>query len=444
VAPLLESRIKSSHELQTVREMVGSKNNEWGATRIWHSHTPRDTMPATAQPFFLFSVFVGLVLPFSPFFLAILETYGIQDIHLHPKSVTLLAVFAYAYEALIGIKLSVAYFCHLFSLRSSGLNQSSGCISFIPTAGMEGDFIDLKWMKKVEDFRSCWLFVNTLEESELFLVTGVPPTKLTTWASEALPEEALKTLRPRIHDLQKAGVTGTMVGVEFVTRRIAPLQDHRRNIWGHRARDDLWLHVSELNADAREEVIRAFFSSTSLPSIPRLALPIFNLGARETSRVTAGVLKFNAWGLFLADGVVPGPLPSSPGASSEQDLAARGAGPAASGDLDDGAESGERLARWKRSESTVVLSDSSDGETALPDQPTRGDADASSSRDLEEEERQARLEAERRSKFNDERASRRPEAGTPHGKKPAGEPSAPPPPSFALPGKRGWVERDAS
>jgi hypothetical protein len=78
----------------------------------------------------------------------------------------------------------------------------------------------------------------------------------------------------------------------------------------------------------------------------------------------------------------------------------------ASGDLDDdGTKSGERLAHPRRSESTVVLSDSSDDESALPDQPTGGDADTSSSRDLEEEERQARLEAERHSKFNDEHAS---------------------------------------
>jgi hypothetical protein len=83
-----------------------------------------------------------------------LETYGIQAIHLHPKSVTLLAVFAYACEAWIGIKPSVAYFRHLFSLWSSGLNQNSGCVSFIATIGTEGDFIDLKWMKKVEDFQS--------------------------------------------------------------------------------------------------------------------------------------------------------------------------------------------------------------------------------------------------------------------------------------------------
>jgi hypothetical protein len=57
--------------------MVGSKNSEWGATRIWHGRTPRDTLPKTAQPFFLFSVFASLVPLFSPFFLAILETYGI-------------------------------------------------------------------------------------------------------------------------------------------------------------------------------------------------------------------------------------------------------------------------------------------------------------------------------------------------------------------------------
>jgi hypothetical protein len=159
----------------------------------------------------------------------------------------------------------------------------------------------------------------------------------------------------------------------------------------------------------------------------------------------AGILKFNAAVLFLADGVVPGPLPSAPAARSEQDSMARGTGPLASGDLDDdGAESGEQLARQRRPEGIMVLSDSSDDESTLPDQPTGGDANVSSSRGLEEEERHARLEAEHHSKFNDERASRRPEAGTSHGKKPTGESFAPSPPASALPAKRGWVERDAS
>jgi hypothetical protein len=37
-----------------------------------------------------------------------------------------------------------------------------------------------------------------------------------------------------------------------------------------------------------------------------------------------------------------------------------------------------------------------------------------------------------------------PRQGFSHGKKPAGESSAPPPPASALLGKRGWVERGAS
>jgi hypothetical protein len=92
--PLLQTRVKGDRELQTIHEMVGRKNSEWGATCIWHGWTLPDTLPAMVQPFFLFFVFAGMVPPFSPFLMAILESYGIQAIHLHPRSVALLAVFA--------------------------------------------------------------------------------------------------------------------------------------------------------------------------------------------------------------------------------------------------------------------------------------------------------------------------------------------------------------
>jgi hypothetical protein len=226
------------------------------------------------------------------------------------------------------------------------LNESLGCVSFIATAGTEDDFIDLKCVKKVEDFRSRWLLVDILEESKLFLVTGEPPAKRTTSASKALPKEALKTLRLWIRDLRRAGVTGTMVGVEFVTRHIAPLQAYRRPIWVHRAGDDIRLLASKLNADARGEVIRDFFSITHILVIPRGALLIYSLGSRDASRAIAGVLEFNAWGPFLLDGVTPGPPPSAPAASSEQDSTAREAGPKAFGDPDhDDVDSGERAIR---------------------------------------------------------------------------------------------------
>jgi hypothetical protein len=113
---------------------------------------------------------------------------------------------------------------------------------------------------------------------------------------------------------------------------------------------------------------------------------------------------------------MPGPPPSAPIASSEQDSAARGAGPKASGDPDDDdVDFGERATRRGRSQNSVVLSNSSsfDDDAAMADQPTREDANAASSRDLEEEEWQARLEAECRSNLNAEHASRRPETEAP-------------------------------
>jgi hypothetical protein len=64
-----------------------------------------------------------------------------------------------------------------------------------------------------------------------------------------------------------------------------------------------------------------------MPAIPRTGLPIYSLGTRETSRDTAVILKFNSWGPFLPDGITPVPLSSALAASSEQDSAARGAGP---------------------------------------------------------------------------------------------------------------------
>jgi hypothetical protein len=97
--------------------MVSRENNEWGTTHIWHGRTLQASLPETSS---LSSP--AWCPPFLPFLLAILEKYDIQAIHLHPKFIALLAVFAYACEAWVGIKPSVAYFRHLFALRSSGLN----------------------------------------------------------------------------------------------------------------------------------------------------------------------------------------------------------------------------------------------------------------------------------------------------------------------------------
>jgi hypothetical protein len=95
---------------------------------------------------------------------------------------------------------------------------------------------------------------------------------------------------------------------------------------------------------------------------------------------------------------------------------------------------------------TVVLSDPSDedDESVAATEPSAGDAAVTSTRDLEEEERLACLDAERRSKHNAEQSSRCHSTIVRRGEGPMGETSAPMPFTSAIPSKRGWVESDAS
>ena len=74
--------------------------------------------------------------PFSTFFLQILDTYGIQLVHLGPNFVIILAVFAHLCEMFMGVPPSVMLFRHFFALRSAGKKRGfstadvAGCCSF--------------------------------------------------------------------------------------------------------------------------------------------------------------------------------------------------------------------------------------------------------------------------------------------------------------------------
>jgi hypothetical protein len=58
-----------------VRLLVGSTSNEWLATDIMARSAASTDLPSMHYPFFVHIILAGLVPPFSPFFLAILEHY---------------------------------------------------------------------------------------------------------------------------------------------------------------------------------------------------------------------------------------------------------------------------------------------------------------------------------------------------------------------------------
>ena len=100
---LLDSRL-TDESFALVLLMVASARNEWQSTIIFHAGLPRDQITPRIFPFFIHTILSGLVPPFSAFFCFVLKYYGIQVLHLHLSSVTILCVFAYLSEAYLGVK----------------------------------------------------------------------------------------------------------------------------------------------------------------------------------------------------------------------------------------------------------------------------------------------------------------------------------------------------
>ena len=102
----------------------------------------------------------GFCSPFSALFNVVLSHYQIRMMHLGPESITLLAVFAFVCEAMIGIPPSVALLRHFFSLRLSDPTQCSGCVSFLAVPETAASGIDFGLPPFEAKFRERWLYVD--------------------------------------------------------------------------------------------------------------------------------------------------------------------------------------------------------------------------------------------------------------------------------------------
>ena len=74
--------IASEEAVEKVRKAAASDFNEHGPTVVWPASSRRAEDEVVN---FLDFVLMGLVTPFSEFFMAFLETYGIHAVHLHPN-----------------------------------------------------------------------------------------------------------------------------------------------------------------------------------------------------------------------------------------------------------------------------------------------------------------------------------------------------------------------
>ena len=101
------SAIVNQEMVDRLRGVVACSRNENGATVL----KPASMQPEDGDvPVFICFLKMGLVLPLSEFFVAVMETYGLHLTQLHPNAVLTLSVFVHLCEGFVGVMPSVALF----------------------------------------------------------------------------------------------------------------------------------------------------------------------------------------------------------------------------------------------------------------------------------------------------------------------------------------------
>jgi hypothetical protein len=182
-----------------------------------------------AGEFVLFTSYIScwLALPVSPFFLLLLEEFGLQLQHLTPHSILQTAIFVHLCEMFVGVPLCTSLFRYFFVLVKSGKTRDhisayyfqtrpDPAVVYIPTFG------GARW----ENWRSDWVIASTKPNNHLVLPSNGPALDRKQWRTKpSLSPEFLPVL-DRIKALVTGGLTSMHVVDDFLKRRIMP--PHRR------------------------------------------------------------------------------------------------------------------------------------------------------------------------------------------------------------------------
>jgi hypothetical protein len=170
VAPLLPSTTSTPVGVTKFNHMLATEWNEHGAPKTWPGSASWESPSVGAFPVLYHGIVAELNPPYSAFFLELLSHLEVQVLHIHPKSLTILAIFAFWCEAFVGVRPSVALFRHFYITRLNDGGLRARCVTF----RAERKWIDMDWEKKVDDFRQRWIFMDLGEENLRFAVPQHP------------------------------------------------------------------------------------------------------------------------------------------------------------------------------------------------------------------------------------------------------------------------------
>jgi hypothetical protein len=177
--------------------------------------------------FVLFTSYIscGLALPISPFFLLLLEEFGLQLQHLTPHSVLQAAIFVHLCEMFVGVAPCTFLFRYFFVLVKSGKTRDhigayyfqtrpDPTVVYIPTFG------GARW----ENWRSDWVIVSAEANDRLVLPSDGPALDHKQWRTKPFLLPEFLPVLDRIKGLAMGGLTSMHVVGDLLKHRITPLQ----------------------------------------------------------------------------------------------------------------------------------------------------------------------------------------------------------------------------
>jgi hypothetical protein len=221
-------RFQSEEALNLVRGLLG-----WSAPglsgRICAGAAPLGDL--TAEEFMLFTSYIscGLALPISPFFLLLLEEFGLQLQHLTPHSVLQEAIFVHLCEMFVGVAPCTSLFRYFFVLVKSGKTRDhisayyfqmrpDRAVVYIPTFG------GARW----ENWCSDWVIASAEANDRLVLPSDGPALDRKQWRTKTSLSPEFLPILDRIKGLATGGLTLMHMVGDLLKHRITPLQRRPR------------------------------------------------------------------------------------------------------------------------------------------------------------------------------------------------------------------------
>jgi hypothetical protein len=217
----------------------------------------------------------GLALPISPFFLLLLEEFGLQLQHLTPHSILHVAIFAHLCKMFVGVVFCTSLFCQFFVLvRSRKGKDHLGAYYFQtrpdPTVAYIATLGGARW----ENWHNDWVIVSAEANDRLALPNDGPGLDRKQWRAKPFLAPEFEPVLDRIKELAAGGLTSMHVVGDFLKRRVMPLQGRPRLCCWYTGPNDIGRIQHEPETDLSWELLEISVKGITCEAfIPKSLIP---------------------------------------------------------------------------------------------------------------------------------------------------------------------------